>query len=282
MTLPQLIPVLLTTYLLALPTCGFATSLIDQSEPTPLNLSLGLGLQFESGDYGTGDTLEAWKVPLLVEWAPQERLLLALEIPFLYQSRTGATVLVGGTPTPVRRGSGMMSGTGSTSVSGSDSSVSGLGDITLTASFTLLREQEATPRILAHLYAKLPTADEQEGLGTGEFDWGGGLGIGKRFGDWSTYAEALYIEPGTSELYAPDGYWEWLASLSYRATAHLRPGLSISGGTAPFAGTEDPLELKARLTGLSGELTSYSLYVVRGLSDASPDWGLGCSIYFDL
>lgn len=64
-----------TCYLLAflfitLPTCGFSTGLIDQSEPAPLNLSLGLGLQFESGDYGTDDTVEAWKVPLLVEWAP--------------------------------------------------------------------------------------------------------------------------------------------------------------------------------------------------------------------
>ncbi|HKI51567.1 MAG TPA: transporter [Geothermobacteraceae bacterium] len=282
MPLARFVSVLLAALFITLPTCGFATSLIDQSEPAPLNLSLGLGMQFEAGDYGTSDTVEIWKVPLLVEWAPQERLMLALEIPYLYQSRTGATVLVGGTPTPVRRGTGSMAGTGGMSVVGSESSVSGLGDITLTASLTLLKDQEAMPRILAHLYAKLPTADEQEGLGTGEFDWGGGLGLGKRFGDWSSYAEALYIEPGTSELYAPDGYWEWLASLSYRTTANLRPGLSISGGTAPFAGTEGPLELKARLTGLSGELTSYSFYVVRGLSDASPDWGLGCSIYFDL
>lgn len=158
--------------------------------------------------------------------------MLALEVPYLYQSRTGATVLVGGTPTPVRRGSGM-SGTGGMPVTGSESSVNGLGDITLTASLTLLKERETSPRLLAHLYAKLPTADEQQGLGTGEFDWGGGLGIGKRFGDWSAYAEALYIEPGTSELYAPDGYWEWLASLIYRASATLRPGLSISGGSPP-------------------------------------------------
>ena len=74
--------------------------------------------------------------------------------------------------------------------------------------------------------------------------------FGKKFGGWSTYAEALYILPGSSRSYDPDAYWEWLVSLSYRVSANLRPGISLSGGTAPFDGAEDPLEVKARLSGL--------------------------------
>lgn len=120
MTLPQLIPVLLTTYLLALPTCGFATSLIDQSEPAPLNLSLGLGLHFESGTYETGNNIETWKVPLRVEWAPQERRMLILESPASTRAARGGTVLIGGTPTPIRRGNGTLSGTGTGTGTGTD------------------------------------------------------------------------------------------------------------------------------------------------------------------
>jgi len=281
MTLPRFSCALLAALFITLPAGGTAASLLDPSEPASFNLSLGCGLQYESGDYATGRNLEAWKVPLLIEWAPLERLMLAVEIPYLYQSHTGSTVVVGGTPTPVRRGADTTGGTGTPSVGVTESADSGLGDINLTASVTLLKEQTKAPRVFAHLYAKLPSADERKGLGTGEFDWGGGLGIGKRLGDWSTYAEALYILPGTSERYAPDPYWEWLASLSYRLSANLRPGLSVSGGSAPFAGTDNPLELKARLTGLSGDFTSYSLYILRGLSEASPDWGFGCIVYFD-
>ena len=158
---------------------------------------------------------------------------------------------------------------------------SGLGDITLDAAITLIKAEKRSPRLLALLYSKLPTADEDKGLGTGEFDWGAGLGIGNRFDNWSIYGEILAIQPGTSETYDPDNYLEWLLSLSYRIKAGLRPGISLSGGTAAFDGVDDPLEFKARLSGISGDNSSYSLYLARGLSDASPDWGFGIFGYLD-
>jgi hypothetical protein len=276
----QLRPLLVT--LAALSLClsphAYAISAYDLLEPTSLNLSLGTGFEFETGEYGTNQSVDSWKIPLLLEWAPHERFGLALEIPYVRQSSSATTVMLGGMRTPLRRGSGTPGGSGST---GTTRSQAGLGDITLNASITLLPETEPAPRLLALLYAKLPTADEQQGLGTGEFDWGGGLGIGRKFDNWSTYAEARYILPGSSETYAPDAYWEWLAALSYRINSSLRPGLAISGGSAPFDGADNPLEIKARLSGLSGEQTSYSLYLARGLSDASPDWGVGIFGYLD-
>jgi len=209
---------------------------------------------------------------------------LTLQVPYIYQSRTDATILIRGTPTPIHRGSRTMGGSESTDPTatvGSSSAENGLGDISLSASFTLLEETEMTPRILIQLYAKLPSTDEQKGLGTGEFGWGGGLGAGKEFGPWAGYAEALYILPGSSEVYLLDPCWEWLVSLSYRNGSGPRPGLALSGRSAPFEGTEDPLELKLRFSGPIGEQASYSYYVVRGLSEASPDWGIGIFGYLD-
>ena len=156
-----------------------------------------------------------------------------------------------------------------------------MGDITLDAALTLLTGNERAPRLNALLYAKLPTGDKNDGLGTGEADWGGGLGIRQKYAAWAVYAEALAIRPGTSTSYDPETYWDWLLSVSYRIRPSLQPGISLAGGTAPFAGGDDPLEIKARLSGLSGEHTSYSLYLARGLSDASPDWSLGIIGYLD-
>lgn len=290
MTTCRLLPLIIATLLLCCQPDARAFERTSPTEPVLLNLSLGLGFEYETGDYGTDDTIETWRVPLVIEWAPHERVLFSLEIPYVHQDRTGETVLIGGTPTPTRqRRSGRMSGSSemvqvgepTDGVVESTDSEGGLGDLTVDAAFTLLRDEGKTPRLLALLYAKLPTADEEKGLGTGEFDWGGGLGAGKRFGAWSGYAELLYIQPGSSELYDPDPYWEWLASISFRLKESLRPGLAISGGSAPFDGADSPLEVKARLTGLAGEHASYSLYLARGLSDASPDWGMGIFGYLD-
>jgi hypothetical protein len=46
----------------------------------------------------------------------------------------------------------------------------GLGDILLKGEYVLLAEQAALPEITGSLKIKFPTADEDKGLGTGEFD----------------------------------------------------------------------------------------------------------------
>ena len=258
------IAVAVTAMFLILPPNADAVSEYDLMEPVMLNVSLGTGFEFFSGDYGTGETVDTWQIPLLIEWGPHPRFGLSVEIPYVYQSSSNSqTVMIGRRATETT------------------SSESGLGDISVDANITLISESVHSPRLLALLYAKLPTADDQKGLGTGEFDWGGGVGIGKRFEAWSAYAEGLYVVAGSSDLYPLDNYWNWLASLSYRVSTTLRPGLSLSGGTPPFAGSDGPLEIKARLSGLGGERTSYNVYFSRGLSDGSPDWGIGLFGYLD-
>lgn len=275
----------LASLLLSLASVAHAISDHELIKPDQMQFSMGVGFEFESGDYGTDETVDTWRIPLMIEWYPHERFTLAAEIPYVHQSHTGETVLLGSTPVPMRQGKGgsrdaSPGKTTATTVEANESE-SGLGDITLEARCALLREEGQTPSVLALLHAKLPTGDEEKGLGTGEFDWGGGIGIGRKFGNWSAYAEALYIKPGTSDRYDPDAYWDWLAALTYRTAGLLFPGVSLSGGTAPFDDADDPLEVKFRLGVLTGETTSLNLYVARGLSDGSPEWAAGLLGYFD-
>lgn len=266
---------LLLTLLFCLPPQARAISDNDLEGPEYLNLSLGTGFEYTTGGYGTDSTINTIRVPLIIGWAPHERFSLSVEIPYLRQSSTGETVLIGD-----RMHGGGHGGSGSTLIR-STNSEQGLGDVTLDAAFTLFQESDQTPKLSALFYTKLPTADEQKGLGTGELDWGSGLGLGKKFGQWSAYAEALFIQPGSSTTYDPDNYWDWLVSLHYRANPGLQPGISLSGGTAPFDGADTPLEIKGKLSGITGDHTSYSCYISRGLSDASPDWSVGIFGYLD-
>ena len=248
----------------------------------PLNgVSIGIGAEYESGDYGTDSRVETWRIPLLIDWSPTAWLGLSFEIPYLMQTGSSETLVLGGggmSPRGGRMGSGT---TAQSQTLTSSRTESGPGDITLDADLQLLRETDARPRLSARLYFKLPTADADKGLGTGEFDWGAGLATRKILGDWSLQAKALYIQPGTSPLYDPSAYWDWSAGLDYLGGLRLRPGLTLSGGTAAFSTEDDPLEAGARLGIMGQGPVSFSLYLSHGLSDASPEWGSGIICYFD-
>ena len=245
-------------------------------------VSVGLGFEFATGDYGTDETTDSYKVPLIVNYHPTERLGFKLEIPYIYQSNS-TTVTLGGMRFPARmEGSGGGGGAGGgmgmgSSASSSDlsDSQSGLGDITLTAGYAVLEEQENSPLVRPLLYAKFPTADENKGLGTGEFDYGAGLGLAKWFGNWSTYLEGMYVLPGSSGDFDTDNYWTYQVSASYRLNDTLRPGVSLLGGTAAFDEASDPLEARLNLDYWASDRGSFGCYLAKGLSDGSSDFGVG-------
>ncbi len=243
--------------------------------------SVGLGFDYATGDYGTDETTDSYSIPLIVDYYPTDRLDLEVQIPYLYQS-SSSTVTMGGMRFPVDGGSAAAGAAGGgggmpgnrRSVDVTDSQ-SGLGDITLTAGYSLIEEGERNPLVRPILYAKLPTADEEKGLGTGEFDFGGGLGLAKWFGNWSTYLEGMYVLPGSSAEFDPDNYWTYQLSTSYQLTERLRPGIALSGATAAFDGAPDALEATLKLNYWTSDRVSFGGYLLKGLSNGSPDYGAG-------
>ncbi len=249
-------------------------------------LSVSLGFDFASGNYGTSQTIDSYSIPLIIGYNPGVRLDFSLEIPYLYQSG-GSTVSLGGMRFPMQTSGSSPGGTsgggmggmgdmgeGSTTTSGTNSQT-GLGDITLTAGYTLFPESATAPMLRPIVYLKAPTADKDKGLGTGAFDFGGGLSVGKVFGDWSAYAETLYVAPGSTSAYKPDNYWTYQGAVSYQLTRKLYAGLAISGATAAFAGNSAALEVQLRSGYRLSERGSVGAYLGQGLSDSSPDYTAG-------
>lgn len=248
--------------------CQAQLVLGDAASPS----SISLGFEFASGDYGTDQTTDSYRIPATLAYAPNDRLDFSLVIPYVYQNNS-ATVTLGGTRAPMRH-SGMGSGTSAATVNSNDSQ-NGLGDITLTAGFVLIPEAGSVPALRPLVYLKFPTADEDKGLGTGATDFGGGLSLAKRFGDWSAYIEALYIAPGSTANYNPDNYWTYLASTYYRLTERLNCGLALSGATAAFDAGADALEMQVKVNYWTAQQGSAGGYVAKGLSDGSADYSAG-------
>ena len=252
------------------------------AQPTPFSVSLGF--DFASGDYGTGQTTESTRIPLTIGYASNDRLDFELVIPYIYQNND-STVNLGGIRFP-RHDSGMAdAGTGGMGGTGgmdggtvtSNDSQSGLGDSSLTAGYILRHETESTPMFRPLVYVKMPTGDEDKGLGSGAFDFGGGLSVGKGFGDWFTYVEAMYVVPGTTSSFNPEDYWTYLMSASYSLTERLAYGVDLAGATAAFDGGDDALYVEFNVNYWTSQQGSIGGYVAKGLSDSTADYMIGLS-----
>lgn len=263
---------------------------------TPLG-SVSFGTEFSSGDYNTGNTTRSIYLPLVITLLPSERFDVSVELPLVYQSSSAVTTSLFQTTaastssqTVARRGGpgGMTTTTGTSTgttgtVSGSTSdstSVYGLGDIVGRIGYIPLFEDTYLPQVRTSAFVKTPTAPASKGLGTGEFDYGGGLDIFKWFGNIQLAGEAIYTFQGKVAGFGLKNYISYSGTVGYQVTDSIRPMLALKGATAPSLYSDDLLEVRGRLLLALDAMTNLDLFVSRGISGSSPDYGGGVAIIY--
>lgn len=122
----------------------------------------GVSLTYLSGDYGTDETTKMLYLPFMVR-RYFERSDVSVTIPYLSVETTGAQIIIAGQVQTVGEGSDV------------SERESGLGDIVLKWNYYLTEQNGPWPYLDLTAKLKVPTADEEKGLGTGEFDFGVGL-----------------------------------------------------------------------------------------------------------
>lgn len=264
--------------------------------PAPLladTWSLEAGGTFARGDYGTGSEVESWSLPLTLGWNSADRWDVQVGTALVHVSDDST---VGFGSTRVSRRMGGESGTGGSGPMGNDGTngngggrvtaaataepggaATGVGDVQLEVGYRLLTEGARTPWLRGLVAVKLPTADEERGLGTGEVDVAAGLGAGRRFGPWSALAEARYLVPGQADDLDLKDVFSLEAEAGVETSSRLYAGLNLWYAT-PAAGDADPqLELRGKLIlPLSSQLDLKG-FAGLGLADGSPDWSAGLS-----
>src|SRR3989442_8143882 len=157
--------------------------------------SLGVGFSYSSGEYGTSTTTELLSIPILARYdhAPW---VFKLTIPYL--SIAGGTSVVPGSgrassSNPKRRGGGA-----------SEATATGLGDIVASATYTAFYNSATTFGVDVTGRVKLGTADRDQGLGTGETDYGMQVDVYKTY-DRVTYFDGIrYTELVSSPHIQPN------------------------------------------------------------------------------
>lgn len=230
-------------------------------------VAAGVGLEYESGDYGTGSVTDLWRVPVSLSYQ-QGNVLLAATIPYLAAESSGVLVVSGGGGRHARQ----------TLVSGNGSSASGIGDLELSARYSFPVISSGYYRYFVSGQVKVATADENKGLGTGENDYS--LSAGFKYNDNAyRYRAALGYEitgdpPGADYrdvIFAYAGAAVYVSSLQ-------EIGLLLDYSAASTRGFDSALQLSGYINHDLSETRYLHGYLLMGLTTGSPDWGLGLNI----
>ena len=234
--------------------------------------SFSTSVNYSVGDYGTDSDTTIVYVPFTLGVRPIERLSISLTVPFIYLSSDDVVVTGGGVAVRKR-------GTATSTTTRRSTSESDLGDILVKGSFIVLEEKESIPEVAPYLKIKLPTADEDRGLGTGEFDETIGVDLSKQLIDrlfgYLTLAYTFIGDPPGTNFRNSFG---WSVGAAYAVTPSVPVFAFLDGATAITPGQSDPIELRVGAEYRIARAVKVTGSVTRGLTDGAADWGLGAGL----
>ncbi len=253
---------------------------VEDQGPKP-SWQVGGSASYFTGKYGTDVRTDTLYVPTSLR-----RLFdngdITLVIPYVtVTSNCGVTVVSG---VPLRTG-GLCPSTTASGTFPSRVTESGVGDVLLIGRYYLYTEQEngLLPSIMLSGRVKAPTADRDRGLGTGEWDEGGGIGLTKLLTDrLIALADAGYTIIGKPEGVDLRNQWSYDVGLGYYFLPALLGSVYYEEARALVSSFQNPRDV---FMGLSWKITQTLRLnggVEKGLSTGAPDYGasIGASFRF--
>ncbi len=224
-------------------------------------LSLNTGLEYTSGNYGATTDTDIWSLPIGLKYQTG---------PLTFRLGTSWLRITGpGGVTPEGEPIGSP---------GARSTEHGMGDITTSLTWTLLDTEKSPFGLDVGGKVKFGTADEKKYLGTGKNDYALHTEIFKHINAWYPFFKLGYNWKGDPTGINYNNVWfgstgtNYRFSKTYSAGAYYdwREKLTPTGNRI----SEATVYFNTRLN----ESNKLNIYLIKGFSDASPDWGAGLSL----
>jgi hypothetical protein len=241
--------------------------------------SFSSGVDYTSGDYGTGQDTDIFVAPFTVSFEGERWRASATAT---YVSVEGAPGVVPGATSAIGAGSPLGGVTnplgggllGSNPALAPEISEQGLGDTTLEVAFLPYMADDGA-RLSISGAARLPTGDEERSLGAGEAVLSTALGASHPLGDRA----AIYGAIGYSHAMDSDQGGVFLSGgLEGRVSDGVLVGASAEWSEASIADAPERTQATLYSSFALNENVQFAAYVVAGLSDAAPDAGGGLRI----
>lgn len=225
-------------------------------------LTLGGGLHYSSGDYGTGSTTRITSLAATARYETGPWVYKAT-VPYLLVS--GDTRVIPG----VGRARGGAASSGS---------ASGLGDILLSATYGAYYHRASTLGVDLTGKLKLGTAEAAEGLGTGEHDVILLADVYRTFDRVTGFGGIGYHILGDSPFLPLDNVWSANLGASYKLDERDTAGVMLEGRQRVAPGGSPQRELTGFFVRKLDRFWKAQAYALIGLANGSPDWGAGLSL----
>ena len=254
----------------------FALLLLAGAAHAEDGFNLGIGADYSSGQYGSQTTTRILSVPVTAKFTTGDWSFKA-SLPWMRVDGDPNVVPGLGSVSnlnPIGRGRGGTGG-GTTPTTPQSGSESGIGDLRLAATYAVDTGGPLGIDLTANL--KVATADEDKGLGTGANDVGVAIDLYRDFDGTLLFGGVGYTALGDSDFIDVDSV------LNANAGASWHVGRGSLGAMYDWrAAASDAADDRSELTGFysfpAGERSKMQVYAVKGLSDGSPDWGVGLSL----
>lgn len=230
---------------------------------------VGTGVHYSTGTYGgtIDTTILAIPLNLRYETGPW---VLKLSVPYLEISGASAVIPgVGPVDRNNRRGGGTV-----------ESSASGLGDSTVSATYAAYYNAASRAGFDLTGKLKLATGDENAGLGTGSNDASVQVDVYQGMEGYTLYGSFGYTLFGDSPIADLQNVFYGYGGLSRRLNETDTLGFEIDlrqgASPAPLA----QKELMGFYTRRFDRIWRGQAYLFKGFSDGSPDWGAGATLAY--
>ena len=229
-----------------------------QAQEDPL--TLGAGLHYSSGDYGSATTT---RITTLAATGRYETG------PWVYRATVPYLQVKGDT--------NVIPGIGQAGGAARSDTASGLGDIVLSATYAAYYNKATTLGMDLIAKLKLATADESEGLGTGEHDVVLLLDLYQTFDRITGFGGVGYHILGDSPSLPLENAWSANLGASYKLDERDSAGVMLEGRQRVVPGGSRQRELIGFFARKLDGFWKAQAYALLGLADGSPDWGAGLS-----
>jgi hypothetical protein len=242
----------------------------DKPESSPPagreHFQLKFGAGYDQGDFGTHDTTRSFYAPVTFRYLG-ERFDVGVTASLVYLDTESSVVVIDGVPTQSDRQR--------------RSRDAGFGDLYFKGRYYLLDDpgpDSFVPGVEPFIKIKAPTADADKGLGTGEWDVGFGVEWDKRFREFFLLGDVSYTFIGEPPHQDFRNRPAFSIGIGRQFTRDIAGTVMLDWRRAIVANGDDALELTGIVQWRLARTLTVSPYVFVGLTDGSPDFGLGFEV----
>jgi hypothetical protein len=228
--------------------------------PPPSVTTVGTGFDYSRGDYGFAQDTEVFSVPVMLSHESGSWLFNAS---VSHLTIKGPATVVGGSGAPRP----------------TTSSESGVGDVYLSATYQAGAIADVV-NVSGTFRAKLPTADEDRGLGTGSADYYGELTFYRTFESVTPFVTLGYRVLGDGPTYELRNGIYAAGGAQFRASPATVLTAMLSWRRPIIAGGDDAMEGMVMATHDFADRWKLTAYALKGFTDASPDIGTGVQVSY--